>query len=95
MADYNKIDEQLMSHLCELAKLNLADSEKKSYAKQLQEVLDAFAMIKELNVSEEPAFHSVKVENVWREDKVSEAKWDPFSNTKNTDRNHFRGPSIV
>jgi len=95
MARYSELDEKLMEHLCELTNLKLSSDEKGRYLKQLQEVLAAFAIIKEADVKEDPSFHSVTVENVWREDKVKKTEWDPLGSAKNTEQRYFKGPSIV
>jgi len=95
MDSRSTLDEKLMEHLCELTCLKLSSDEKDRYLKQLQEVLAAFAVIQEADVSEDPSFHSVTVENVWREDKVKKTRWDPLGNSKSTERGYFKGPSIV
>jgi len=66
MPDKPSID---IDHVANLARIHLADEEKKTYVSQLGKVLDHFARLDELDVSGvEPTAHAAPVYNVWRED---------------------------
>ena len=95
MADYWKIDKKLMDRICAVARLTLTEGEKEMYTKQLSDVLDAFKQIDGIESKENPAFHSVPVENVWREDAVRKTEWDPLGNSKHKEKGYFKGPRIV
>ena len=95
MADYWKIDKKLIEHISAVARLNLTESEKELYLKQLSDVLDAFKQIDSIETNEAPAFHSVPVENIWREDKVKSTAWEPLGNAKHKEKGYFKGPRIV
>ena len=95
MADYWKIDKKLMDRICAVARLNLTKAEKEMYAKQLSEVLEAFKQIDSIESKEKPAFHSVPVENIWREDVVKKTDWEPLGNSKHKENGYFKGPRIV
>jgi aspartyl-tRNA(Asn)/glutamyl-tRNA(Gln) amidotransferase subunit C len=66
MSDKPSID---IDHVANLARIHLTDEEKKTYVSQLGKVLDHFARLDELDVSNvEPTAHAAPVYNVWRED---------------------------
>ena len=45
MQNYSKIDKKMIEHICLIAKLNLTEKEKESYAKELSDVLEAFKVL--------------------------------------------------
>lgn len=58
-----------IDHVAKLARIYLTDEEKRLYSAQLGKVLDHFARLDELDVSNvEPTAHAAPVYNVWRED---------------------------
>jgi aspartyl-tRNA(Asn)/glutamyl-tRNA(Gln) amidotransferase subunit C len=66
MPEKNTID---IDHVANLARIHLTDEEKALYSSQLGKVLDHFARLDELDVSNvEPTAHAAPVYNVWRED---------------------------
>ena len=96
MTDYWKINERLIKHICAAAKLELTEEEEKKYMKQLEEILQVFKEIDEVDVSNTPpSFHPIKIKNSWRDDAVSKQEWDPLSNTKHKEDRYFKGPKIV
>jgi aspartyl-tRNA(Asn)/glutamyl-tRNA(Gln) amidotransferase subunit C len=95
VADYWKIDKKLMDRICAVARLTLTEKEKEMYAKQLSDVLDAFKQIDGIETKDSPAFHSVPVENIWREDVTKKTEWDPLGNSKHKEKGYFKGPRIV
>ncbi len=95
MADYWKIDKKLIDRICAVARLTLTEKEKEMYVKQLQDVLEAFKQIDGIESKESPAFHSVSVENVWRDDVAKKTDWEPLGNAKQKENGYFKGPRIV
>lgn len=95
MVDYWKIDKKLIEHIASIARLSLTEKEKELYIKQLSEVLDAFKQIDHVDTNLSPAFHPVPVEDVWREDKVAKARWNPLGNARHKEKGYFKGPRIV
>ncbi len=66
MPDKPAID---IDHVANLARIELSPEEKRVYLAQLGKVLDYFARLDELDVSNvEPSAHAAPVYNVWRED---------------------------
>jgi aspartyl-tRNA(Asn)/glutamyl-tRNA(Gln) amidotransferase subunit C len=84
-----------MEHICLLAKLNLSDAEKESYARELSDVLEAFKVLDSIDAKDEPAFHPIEIKDRLREDEVKATKWDPLGNAKATDKKYFNGPRII
>ncbi|MFH8080536.1 MAG: Asp-tRNA(Asn)/Glu-tRNA(Gln) amidotransferase subunit GatC [Candidatus Aenigmatarchaeota archaeon] len=96
MTDYWKMDEKLVEHVCMVAKLELTEDEKKKYLKQLEEILQVFKEIDEVDTRDvEPSFHPIEIKNQWREDEQKDFKWDPLSNTIHKENGYFKGPKIV
>ena len=95
-SDYWKIDKKLVEHVAKIARLDLTDKEIEKFSKQLENILQAFKQIDEVDTSGvEPSFHPQELKNVWREDKAEPWKWDPLENTKHKEKKYFKGPKIV
>ena len=63
-----------VSRVADLAKLALSDDEIEMYRGQLSTILDNFAILDEIDVSAvSPTAQVVPLENVWREDEVTES----------------------
>ncbi|MCX7721035.1 MAG: Asp-tRNA(Asn)/Glu-tRNA(Gln) amidotransferase subunit GatC [Dictyoglomus thermophilum] len=57
-----------------LARLHLTPEEEELFAKQLQNILDYFKKLQELDTSNvEPMAHVLPLYNIWREDEVRES----------------------
>jgi len=70
------ISKEEVQHIAKLARLGLSDKEIEKNRKELSKILDYVEKLKEVDVSQiEPASHSVKVENVMREDESSGSKF--------------------
>lgn len=66
MSEKTAID---IDHVADLARIELSEEEKTMYLSQLGKVLDYFARLEELDVSDvEPSAHAAPVYNVWRQD---------------------------
>ena len=79
-----------------ISKLKLTDKEKSLFVKQLADVLVVFKQLDKVEVGGlEPAFHSTKVENVWREDKVQAMRWNLLDTVKSREDRFYKGPRIV
>lgn len=91
-----RIDEELLQRVASNARLKLSAQERKKFLKELEEVLEAFRKIDEVNVKEvEPAFHPVELKNVFREDRPKKWCWDPLATTTHKQERWFKGPKIV
>lgn len=85
-----------VERVARIARLNLTDEEKGRLSKQLNDILDAFSKIDEINIDGVvPSFHPIKIENVFREDEVKKFDFNKFANTKNSEGKYFKGPKIA
>ncbi len=66
------VNAELVKKVASLARLQLAADEQARYAKELQEIISAFSILKEADVGDvQSAFRPVEVRNRLREDAVS------------------------
>ena len=68
------IDEKQITHVSNLARLELSEEEKQEFSKQLSDIITYVEKINELETDGiSPADHIVDVKNVFREDKPHES----------------------
>ena len=92
------IDETTVSHLAELARIDLTDQEKKAFTKQLVSILDFFSQIKELDTEcVKPAYHALDAGNVFRADEVTPSLPQDvaLANAPKKERGYFKAPRII
>jgi len=93
-----KIDKELISHVAEVARLDLTDKEIKEFLPQLKEILDAFSEIQKVDTKNtEPSYHAVELRNRMRKD-IPEKGLDnktALKNSKNTKDGYFKGPRVI
>jgi len=71
------ISKEEVQHIAKLARLGLTEEEVEKFQKELSPVLDYIEKLKKADISGvEPMSHSVRVENITREDKERELKCD-------------------
>lgn len=96
MADYWRIDKELVKRISDNARLNLSEEEIKNFTQQLEAVLSAFKNLDEVDTENtKPSFHPQEVSDVYREDKAGRFDWEPLANTKHKEKKYFKGPRIV
>ena len=92
------VDEDMVRYVAEVAKLKLSDEEVKKFKEDLEEILESFKKIAEVDVKDvEPTFQPIEVKNVFREDVVKESVGRDvgLSNTKNVEDGYFKGPKAI
>ncbi len=94
------ITKEEVKHIVKLARLGLTEKEIGKYQKELSSILDYIEKLKETDVSKiEPTSHSVKIENIERED--VESKRQETRNKKlmelapETKKGYFKVKSIL
>lgn len=97
--DKRDFKEQI-KRIAHLARLFLTPQEEELYASQLQNILDYFEKLQELNTEEvEPMAHVLPLSNVWREDESKEdaisSKKDLFQNAPEVEDSLFKIPRIL
>lgn len=69
-----KIDENQITHVSNLARLNLKEDEKHEFSKQLSDIISYVEKISELDTSNvKPVDHIEDIKNIFREDTVSKS----------------------
>ncbi len=65
------ISKEEVQHIAKLARLGLTEEEIKKFQKELSSILDYIEKLKKVDIFKiEPTSHSIKVENITREDKA-------------------------
>jgi len=96
VADYQKIDRELLDHIAEVSRLKLTDEELERFTEQLKVILEAFREIDEVDTEGvEPSFHPSELKDVLREDEAKPWDWDPLGNSGHKENRQFKGPRIT
>jgi aspartyl-tRNA(Asn)/glutamyl-tRNA(Gln) amidotransferase subunit C len=93
-----KVDEEFVTRVAKVARLDLKDEEVKNFVPQINEVLDMFSVIDDCDVSDtEPSFQPIKIEPYLREDnpKTCLAVEEVLSLTEHKKNNFFKGPKVI
>ncbi len=93
-----EINKDLVIYLEKLARIELSESEKVKVEKELSEVLGYIDMLSELDTEGvEPASHSFPVNNVFREDVVTngDSRASVLSNAPHSKDGCFKVPKTV
>ena len=92
------IDKETLLHVAETARLSLTEDEIKEFLPQLNDVIEAFSKLSEVNTDNiKPSFQPVEIKNVMREDIVGKSlsQEQALKNAKNTKDGYFKGPRII
>ena len=93
-----KIDEQQVRHVAKLARLELSDEEVAQFSGQLSSILEYIEKLNELDTdSVEPLAHCLPVNNVFRDDKVTESlkTEDALANAPQSYEEYFKVPKVL
>ena len=94
----DRISEKEVRHVAKLARLALSDAEVRAYRKDINEVLEHFETLQQLDTENvQPMSHVMETENVWRsEDRAVPGEPAPLlRNAPLKDKDYFRVPSIL
>ncbi|MAG91307.1 Asp-tRNA(Asn)/Glu-tRNA(Gln) amidotransferase GatCAB subunit C [Candidatus Woesearchaeota archaeon] len=92
------IDRKLLEHVAEVARIKLSEEEIKKFLPQLEEALEFFSKLKEVNTDDvKPSFQPVELKNAMREDKEKKciSQDDALSLTEHKKDGYFKGPRAV
>ncbi|MGQ9719918.1 MAG: Asp-tRNA(Asn)/Glu-tRNA(Gln) amidotransferase subunit GatC [Candidatus Jordarchaeum sp.] len=92
------ISKNQIEHVAWLARIELTEDEKKAFTKQLNEILNYFKKIDEIDTSDiAPTFHVLDLVNVLRDDKVkpSLSKTDALKNAPHKEDSFIKAPKIL
>lgn len=89
-----------IDYIARLARLSLTPQEKKSFSRQLSDVLVQIEELKKLEVEKvEPTFQTTGAADVFRKDEIQEERIltdnEALANAKETARGHFRVPKVI
>ena len=87
-----------IEQIAELARLSLKPEEKTKLSKDLQSILGYVDQLRELNTDKvEPTSHVLKIENVFRPDKVNPAQIseDVLKHAPKREGNFFKVPKVI
>jgi len=93
-----KIDKVLIERVAKVARLNLKEDEKEGFVKDFKNILELFSKISKINTDNvELGVQPIKVENVFREDKIGKSlnEKEVFQNTNYKEKGFFKGPRIL
>ncbi len=93
-----KIDEKLLEHLLELAKINLKGDEKQKMLADLDKILSMVHTINKLDLSNVESFKYTKLQNlVLRDDIVGKSltQEESLKNSKDTVFPFFKVPKVI
>ena len=94
----SKISEDMVRYVAFLSRLKFTDEEIKSFQKDLNRILEYIDKLNELDTSDvEPTSHSIRMENVFREDKVGKplSVEEALANAPEKEANCFKVPRII
>lgn len=92
------IDKSDVEHVALLARLELTEAEKEIYTRQLNDILDHFRSLQELDTSNiEPTAHVLSLYNVFREDQAGQhlPAENVLANCPDQDEGCFKVPRII
>ena len=93
-----QITPDLVRNVAANARLRLKEDELKNFAKDMQDILSHFEVLKELDTKNTlPSFHPIKLENITREDVPGEClnREDALALTPHKKDGYFKGPKIL
>lgn len=94
----SRINESDVRHVALLSRLTFTDDEIKRFTKDLDAILEYVAKLNEIDTTNiEPTSHSLKISNVFREDKTrpSLSREEALMNAPEQEDGHFKVPKII
>ncbi len=92
------IDKKTVKHVAELARIELTEEEANRFSKELNDILENFKILDELNVDDvEPSFHPIRTENRVREDEPEQSLNREYllNQAVHREEEYFKVPRIV
>ncbi len=87
------IDEEVVRHVAELARIELEEGDIEGFVEDFSEILEYFSVLDDLpeDIDKEDA-----LENIWREDKVKESldQDEVLGNAEESEDGYIKGPSV-
>jgi aspartyl-tRNA(Asn)/glutamyl-tRNA(Gln) amidotransferase subunit C len=92
-----KVDDALIEAVAKNARLTLTPDERKRFAKEFKEILDAFSIIASAPVADEASTHPFPIQDVTRDDKPKPCltQEQALANTQHKKDGYFKGPKAL
>jgi len=91
-----KINRELIEKVAQLSNLRLTEEETSKFETDFKEILDAFKILDEINVSKvESSFRPFEERNHLREDKIEPSLEKALKNVKNKQEHFFKAPRTI
>lgn len=93
-----EVDENLIKHVAEVARLELTQKEIDTFLPQLKEILGAFSELDTINTDGvSPSFQPIMLKDAMREDKEGSclSQEDALAQTVHKADGYFKGPKVV
>ncbi|MFC1696864.1 Asp-tRNA(Asn)/Glu-tRNA(Gln) amidotransferase subunit GatC [Nanoarchaeota archaeon] len=94
-----EVNEELVKHVAELARLKFSDEEIKKFVPEFKEILEAFSKLDEVDTKGiKSSFQPVELKDVMREDKVDKSFTvkEALKNSEHIKEDqYFKGPKAV
>ena len=99
MPEKKQISKEILENISKLAMLDLSDAEKEKFKDQLNDILNYFYKVNELDLDDiKPLTHPIEdLKNVFREDilKKSLTNKEALKNAEHTKEGFFKAPRIL
>lgn len=99
MPEKKQISNEILENISKLAMLDLSEAEKEKFKDQLNDILNYFYKLNELDVDEiQPLTHPIEdLKNVFREDepRKSLTNREALKNAEHTKDGYFKAPRIL
>ncbi len=91
------VDETLLKHVAEIARLKLSEKELAALKPEFKEILEMFSLLEKVDVEDiEPAFHPLELPSRMREDIPGDCltQKEALANSQNTKTGLFKAPKV-
>jgi len=92
-----KIDEELVKHVAQIARLSLSEEEIAKFTPEMQEIIGLFEELSGMELDEDPSFQPIEIKDVFREDSPGECltQDEALSLTEHKKDGYFKGPKAI
>ncbi len=90
--------ESIVDKVAKVARLQLTESEKKKFERDMNDILKAFSTLDKAKTDGvEPAFQPIETKNALREDVIEESlsQEEALANSVHKENGFFKGPKVV
>jgi len=91
------IDEKLVRHVAQIARLSLSDEEIAKFTPEMQDIIGLFEELSDMKLDDDPSFQPLEIKDVMREDTPGECltQEQALSLTEHKKDGYFKGPKAI